>query len=117
MLGIIKLEKVLKLNFKLLINSTELGISILHKYFLPNTSRLLKLPMTFSIWILFKDEWLNKNEQGRILFPSFWMLLGNEIFIIDEHSEKAELTISVIPFGIIISEIFLYKTELNKPGK
>ena len=62
---------------------------MLHKYFFPNTSRLLKLQMTFSIWIFFKDELLKINEQGRILLPSFWILLGNEILVIDVLPEKA----------------------------
>ena len=44
---IMKLLKEVKSNFELLTNLTDWGISILHKYFLPNTIRLLKLPITF----------------------------------------------------------------------
>ena len=104
-----KILEEVKSNFETLTNLTELGISILHKYFFPNTIRLLKLPLTFEICILLNFDCLNKNEPGSILLPIFFILFGIAIFIRDEHPEKAFLPIFITLFGI---EIFVSNEQL-----
>ena len=103
---IMKLLKEVKSNFELLTNLTDWGISILHKYFLPNTIRLLKLPITFEICILLKFDLLNKNDPGSILLPIFLILFGIVRAVSDVHPEKAFLPIFITLFGIEIFQIF-----------
>ena len=99
-----KTLKEVKSNFEPLTNLTELGISILHKYFSPNTIRLLKLPITFGICIVLKFVLLNKNEPGSKFLPIFFILFGIVISVSDVHPEKAFLPIIITLFGI---EIFV----------
>ena len=106
-----KLLKEVKSNFELLTNLTDWGISILHKYFLPNTIRLLKLPITFEICILLKFDLLNKNDPGSILLPIFLILFGIVRAVSDVHPEKAFLPIIITLFGI---EIFVSNEQLQK---